>query len=288
MRRLVRVIGLVAAAVVGSACETPLGQPDGADEGTGGAGGSAAGGTVGRAMLLSCPDAAPVPGDVCEWLQAGLVCSYPTTTCTCTNGTHWDCRTCPTQQPSASSSCSSFESFNCQYGSVTCGCGQTGWGCGVCPASHPQPGTSCGNTDFVCRYGDDTCRCASDSWTCSTAVCPADPNVVTPTELCTGEATYTCAYSAVPQQSCTCSAGSQWSISCTCPLTPPTNGGACAPSDVCHYDAMDCVCSTGRWDCAPMPCPVTKPATGSTCAAPLSCMFRDGSFCSCDGTTWSC
>jgi hypothetical protein len=33
---------------------------------------------------------------------------------------------------------------------------------------------------------------------------------------------------------------------------------------------------------------VSKPGTGSACAAPLSCMFRDGTFCSCDGTKWSC
>jgi hypothetical protein len=220
------------------------------------------------------------------------VCNYPTQSCVCNQGTSWDCYPCPATQPTSSGgtfSCSvgGITSPACQYGNVTCGCVGTGWGCGVCPAAHPRIGDACGNTSFPCRYGDDSCQCDGGVWSCVTDSCaPATGDPFT--NLCNGVSSYTCVY---PQldQTCLCGGGGQSALnSCSCPTAAPVDGALCiAPTGPCHYDAADCACNSGHWECTTKVCPAAKPAAGSACSQVLSCMYA-GTFCACDGSTWSC
>lgn len=244
----------------------------------------------GAYTYTTCP-AAP-PAGSCS-IQ-GMVCPYPTQTCTCDGGS-WGCQSCPAAQPANGANCpatagstSAAARFACAYGNVTCNCvlpDPRTWACGVCPATAPSSGQACGNTSISCPYDQRQCDCIGGTWTCVAPSCDQSGLESVP-RACAGF--YSCGYPRI-DQSCTCSgtfaSGAQQT--CSCPVAAPQGGSVCKSTVApCVYSDQTCSCSSTGWQCAQQ-CPDTRPADGSACSSSLNCSYGGG-LCYCDGASWHC
>lgn len=245
-------------------------------------------------VLTTCPTAPPA--GACS-IQ-GMVCPYPTQTCTC-SGTAWDCLSCPTAQPANGGSCpvavgqAGAVPFECAYGNVTCDCvgnlDQTlppTWSCGVCPATEPSNGQACGNTSISCPYDRRRCDCVAGTWGCQGLSCGVSNMVLTVPTSCSGF--YSCDYPGI-DQACTCSGtlNDRATLACTCPTTAPRIGAFCQKTMTpCGYSDQTCSCQYGGWQCTQQ-CPGARPTDGSACSSSLNCSYSGG-LCYCDGSIWHC
>jgi hypothetical protein len=243
---------------------------------------------------VSCPSVPPSGACPVEHQN----CPYSTQSCLCSGG-NWQCALCPAQQPLIGGSCAAVGrlgemELRCGYGSVSCSCDRRDgssqlWGCGVCPAARPGDGAACGNASFSCAYGIDTCLCSGNTWQClADRGCP-EPVLASgfgpPWVSCSG--TNACNYPAL-RQSCACTSRGHWD--CSCPLTLPAEGSACAPvfaTPACSYGDGSCTCTgSNGWHCTSS-CPTSRPAAGDACSSSLSCTYGGG-LCYCDGSSWQC
>jgi len=280
----------------GSSC--PTGGNGGAAAGTGGVAG--AGGSTGAAgsgaagagqdgigTLIACPASPPSGACAVERMN----CAYADTSCRCMGGS-WSCSGCPGSPQATGAGTGTM----CRYGNITC----SQWGCGACPDAHPTEGAVCGNTKFKCLYGNDACLCGGDvdGWRCTSLSCPERPSGAMRTSCSSFTLTdrnaisfdHACSYAA-ENQTCVCSDGSGFgTFVCNCPAAAPAEGSACVGPSPCTYGGATCNCVDNHWKCGGS-CPATKPTVGAACSTQVSCSYTSSgatSYCSCNGSNWSC
>ncbi len=205
--------------------------------------------------FFDCPETFPDDGAACDRPEQA-VCRYGEGTlvqgggmfgggnqgsdsaCSCSD-LKFDCiseEDCPASAPSSADECAGLNGLACDYGDLSCACGNMGWNCqSACPAAPPETGDSCARSpNQPCRYGegallmgggmmnnaaaDNTCTCIEEAYSCFTAEdCPA----------ATPEAGSACEqpglFCAIDDQNCFCSTNSN-SWTCFMPMTPPDNG----------------------------------------------------------------
>jgi len=274
------------------ACPTGVAGTSGAGAGTGGSAGAADAGApdarqVGIGTLIACPASPPSGACAVERMN----CAYADTSCRCMGGS-WSCSGCPGSPQATGAGTGTM----CRYGNLTC----SQWGCGVCPDAHPTDGAVCGNTKFKCLYGNDACLCGGDvdGWRCTSLSCPERPSSATRSSCAVFTLAdrnaisfdYACSYAA-ENQTCVCSDGSGFgTFICNCPAAAPAEGSACVGPSPCTYGGATCNCVDNLWRCGGS-CPATKPTVGAACSTQVSCSYTTAgatSYCSCNGSSWSC
>ena len=274
------------------ACPTGVAGTSGAGAGTGGSAGAADAGApdarqVGIGTLIACPASPPSGACAVERMN----CAYADTSCRCMGGS-WSCSGCPGSPQATGAGTGTM----CRYGNLTC----SQWGCGVCPDAHPAEGAVCGNTKFKCLYGNDACLCGGDvdGWRCTSLSCPERPSSATRSSCAVFTLAdrnaisfdHACSYAA-ENQTCVCSDGSGFgTFICNCPAAAPAEGSACVGPSPCTYGGATCNCVDNHWKCGGS-CPAAKPTVGAACSTQVSCSYTTSgvtSYCSCNGSSWSC
>lgn len=111
----------------------------------------------------TCPP--PVTGPfVCAGV-APLICDYPIEGQICRCRPYWAC-TCPRAVPREGSLCVG-NPRPCEFGETSCVCSSRAWHCTfVCPTNQPTAGSSCSSM-LSCSYDAGLCYCDGSRWICS-------------------------------------------------------------------------------------------------------------------------